>query len=111
VSPVDLLDLGDEHRHAEVLEGPAVGIAAKLQPEIVHSHDLAEPLGPEQVRAALIERDDVLVGDLRQDPLFLAPDARAVGPLGGLVAVLEELHPRFGTAVGQGLHVVPHFQQ
>ena len=49
--------------------------------------------------------------DLRQDPFLLAPHARAVGPLGGLVAVLEQLHPRLGVAAGQGLDVVLHFQQ
>ena len=101
-----LLDLRHQHRHAEVLEGPAVGVAAELDPEVVHADHLAEALGPEEVRAALVERDDVVVVDLRQDPFLLAPDAGAVGPLGGLVAVLEELHPRLGAAVGQRLHVV-----
>jgi len=93
-----LLDLRDEHGHAEILERPAVGVAAQFDPQIVHTHDLPETLGPEKVGAAFIERDDVVVFDLGQDPLLLAPDAGAVGPLVALVAVLEKLHPRLGIA-------------
>ena len=106
-----LLDLRHQHGHAEVLERSAVGVAAELEPEVVHADELAEPLGPEEVGSAFVERDDVVVGDLRQDPFLFAPDARAIGPLGGLVTVLEELHPRLGAAVGEGLHVVLYFQQ
>ena len=75
-----LLDDRDQHRHAEVLERPGVRVAAQLDPEIVEAELAAVALGPEQVRAALVHRDDVLVAHLGADPLLLAPDAGAVRP-------------------------------
>ncbi len=88
-----LLDDRDEHRHAEVLEGPGVRVAAHLHPEVVEAELLAVPFRPEQVRAALVHRDDVLVAEVRADPLLLAPDARPVRPGRALVAFLEQAHP------------------
>jgi len=106
-----LLDLRDEHRHAEVLERTAVRVAAELDPQVVHAHDLPEAFGPEQIRAAFVKRDDVVILDLGQNPFLLAPDARTVGPLVALVAVLEKFHPSLGVAPGERLEIVPHLQQ
>jgi len=64
-------------------------IAAEFDPEILNSNDFAKALGPEQVRSTLVERDDVLVGNLGQNPLLLAPHARPVGPLRGAVAIVK----------------------
>ena len=89
-----LLDDRHEHGHAEVLERPGVRVAAHLDPEIVEAELAAVALGPEQVRAALVHRDDVLVAELGADPLLLAPDARAVRPRRALVALVEQAHPR-----------------
>ena len=55
---------------------------------------LAVAVGPEEVRAALVDRDDVLVVDEGHHPLLLAPHAGAVGADVAPVAVVEELHPR-----------------
>ena len=93
----------DEHRHAEVLERTRVAVAAELDPEVVDADLLAVALGPEQVRAALVHRDDDVVGQLGHDPLALAPDARAVRPGGSLVAIVEELHPRRAAAIREAL--------
>ena len=68
-----LLHLGDEHRHPEVLERAGVAEAALLDPEIADPDHLAEPLGPEEVGAALVHRDDVLVVDLRAAPTPSCP--------------------------------------
>ncbi len=106
-----LLDDRDEHRHAEILERPGVRVAAHLDPEILDPDRPAVALGPEDVGAALVHRDDVLVADLGTDPLLLAPDARAVRPRGALVAIVEEAHPRDRAAVPQGLDVVRDLQQ
>ena len=106
-----LLDDRDEHRHAEILERPGVRVAAHLDPEILDPDRLAVALGPEDVGAALVHRDDVLVADFRTDPFLLAPDARAVRPRGALVAIVEEAHPRDRAAVPQGLDVVRDLQQ
>ena len=106
-----LFDLRNQHRHAQVLERPAVRVAAQLEPQIIHPDHLAETLRPEQVRPPFVQRHDVVVADLRQDPFLLAPDTGAVRPLVALVAVLEELHPRRGAALGQRRRVVLHLQQ
>ncbi len=71
----------------------------------------AEPLSPEQVGAALVKRDDIVVVDLRQYPFLFAPHAGAVRPLGRLVTVFEQLHPCLCIASGKGLEIVLHFQQ
>src|SRR5574338_191058 len=90
-APHHRLHLRDEHRHAEVLEGPGVRVAALLDPEVLEPDLAAEALGPEQVRVALVHRDDVLAGDRGEHPFLLAPDARAVRPRGLVRAVLEAL--------------------
>jgi len=67
-----------------------VRIAAELDPEAVEPDQFAEPFCPEEVRGALVQRDDVVVMDVGQNPFLFAPDARPVGPFGGLVAVFEQ---------------------
>ena len=47
----------------------------------------AETFGPEEVGAAFVQRDDVGIVDVRQDPFLLAPDAGAVGPPRALYGV------------------------
>ena len=74
-----LLHRGDEHGHAQVLEGPGVGDAALLQPDLLEADLPGVAVEPEERRAPLVHRDHVLVGELRVDPLLLAPDARADG--------------------------------
>src|SRR5690606_39224477 len=68
-------------------------------------------LCPEQIGAALVHRDDVVVGDRGHDPLALAPNARPVGPLVQLVALVEQLGPLRARALGQGSEVVNDFEQ
>ena len=106
-----LLHRGDQHGHAEVLEGAGVGVSAQLDPEVVHPDLLAVTLRPEQVGAALEHGDDVLVVKVRLDPLLLAPDAGAVRPLGAHVPVLEQLHPLERALLLQGFDVVSHLEQ
>ena len=100
-----------EHGHAEVLERSGVGIAAQLHPQVAHPQLASEPLGPEQVRAALVHRDDRFVSDVRAHPFLLAPDRRAIGPGGPLVALVEQPHPRDRRPVGQRVEVVGDLEQ
>ena len=86
-------------------------VAAQLHPQIVEADLLAEPFRPEEVGIAFVERDDVGVVDVGEDPFLLSPDAGPVRPLGGLVALLEELLPFAGVAAPQFLHVVLDFEQ
>src|SRR5262249_18807755 len=79
--------------------------------QLIQAHLLAEPLRPEEIGAALVERDDVAVVDLGEDPLLLPPDARPVGPLRRLVAVVEQLHPAARIAAREHLHLVLHFEE
>ena len=44
-------------------------------------------------------------------PLAHAPDAAAVGPLGGADPLFDERLPRIGRAVAQGLYIVVDFQE
>src|SRR5262245_63770769 len=88
-----------------------MAVAALLHPEVGDPEHLAEALRPEEVRAPLVHGDDVLVVDLREHPLLLAPDRRAVGPLAGLVAVVEEPHPGHGAPVAKRLDVVADLEQ
>ena len=106
-----LLDLRNQHRHAQVLERAAMRVAAQLDPEVLDADDLAETLRPKEIGASFVKRDHVLVADFRQDPLLLAPHPGAVGPLVALVAVLEKLDPGRCFPAPQRLHIVPHFQQ
>src|SRR5205085_2881028 len=68
-------------------------------------------LGPQQICAALQHRDDVLVTDVRLDPLFLPPDARPVRPGGAQVTLVEQLDPGGGAARLERLHVVHHLEE
>src|SRR5262249_26810659 len=102
-------------RHPQVLEAPAVRVAAELHPEIAHPDLATEPLRPEEVRAALVERDHAIVGHVGTDPLLLPPHARPVRPDGALVALIEERLPRFRRPFGerrpQRVHVVDDVEQ
>ena len=88
-----------------------MGVATEFHPEVIDADDFAEAFGPEEVGAAFVKGDDVLVVDLGEDPFFLAPDAGAVGPHGGFVAVFEEFHPALGIASGELLEVVLDFEE
>ena len=61
----------------EVLEGPGVRVAAQLDPQVVEPELAAVALGPEQVRAALVHRDDVLVCAARGRPIPSCPRRRS----------------------------------
>ena len=63
----------DEHGHAEVLERSGVRVAALLDPEILDADRAAEALGPQHVGAALVHRDDALVGQARAAPTPSCP--------------------------------------
>ena len=101
-----LLDDRDQHGHPQVLERAGVRVAALLDPQVLDVELLAVAIRPEEVRAALVGRHDVLVVDEGHHPFLLAPDARAVGVRVPAVALVEELHPRGGRARPQRLHVV-----
>lgn len=88
-----------------------MGVAAKLDPEIVYTYHLAEALCPEKVGPALVQGYDIFVGYLRQYPFLFTPNSRAVRPLGGLVTVLKEFHPCLGVPAGEGVDVVLNSQQ
>src|SRR4029434_8803356 len=72
---------------------------------------LAVPLGPEQVGAALVQRDDVVVRHVRRHPLLLAPDPAAVRPGGSLVAGVEEAGPGGRALLLELAKVVGDFQE
>ena len=59
-----LVDLGDQHGHAQVLEAAGVADAAVLDPQVAHAQLAPEPLRPEQVAVALEHALDVVVVDL-----------------------------------------------
>ena len=106
-----LLHHRHQHRHAQVLERPGVAVAALLDPQIGHPDLVSQPLGPEQVGAALEGGHDVVVRDARTDPLALAPDAAAVRPLGAQIALVEERFPVVRGTLPQGVQVVTHLQE
>ena len=62
-----------EHRHAEVFERAGVAVAAQLHPEVVDAELRAVALGPEEVRAAFVHRDDGVVGARRARPTRACP--------------------------------------
>src|ERR1051326_2134000 len=84
-------------------------IAAQFHPKISQADDLAETLGPKQVRAPFIQRDDVFRADLRQNPFFFAPHTRAIWPFIAFISFSEKTLPLLRAAIGQRLDVVPHF--
>ena len=91
-----LLHHGDQHRHPQVFEGAGVAVTTQLHPQVLDSQLPAQPLGQEAVGIALVHGDHILILHLGADPLLLAPHARAVGPLVGADALVEELHPGGG---------------
>src|SRR5262249_18332251 len=106
-----LLHLRHQHRHAQVLERPAVRIPAKLHPQIVHADDFPEALGPEKIRTSFIQGNNIVIGNLRQYPFLFAPDAGAHGPFIALVTLLKQRLPLRAAALGQRLRVMLHLQQ
>ena len=88
-----------------------MAVAAELNPEVRDADLLAQSLGPEAVGVPLVDGDDVLVVDLRADPLLLSPDPAAIGPLRGPDSAVEELHPRGRASIPQRLHIVLDVQQ
>src|SRR5690606_34116298 len=101
----------DEHGHPEVLEGPGVAVATKLDPQVRQTERSAVPLRPEEIRAALVHRHDHVVGHLRHHPLALAPHARSVRPPVLTVAVVEDAHPARATPIAQSVEVVHDLEQ
>ena len=88
-----------------------MGVAAELNPELVHTDHFSEALRPKQIGAAFVDGNDILVINLRQNPFFLAPDARAVRPLIAFVALLEKLLPGSGITLGQSGGIVLDFEE
>src|SRR5262245_54493386 len=86
-------------------------VAALLDPELVEAQLAAVALGPEQIGVALVHRHDVLVVDVRQHPLLLAPDAGAVRPRARVRALAEQALPLRRRRLGELVHVVRDFQQ
>ena len=83
-----------------------------FHPQVVHPEErFAEPLGPEEVRVSFESRNDVVVVDLGEDPLFLGPDSGAVGPLGFPDAGVEEVAPVSSVVAPQGVEVVLDVEQ
>jgi hypothetical protein len=106
-----LLDRRDQHGHSQILERAGVGVAAELDPEILQAERGAVALRPEEVGPALVHRDHVLVADVGVYPLALAPDARAEGPLGAQVAIVEQLGPFLRGALLERREIVADLQQ
>src|SRR5262249_15990849 len=106
-----LFDLGDQDRHAEVFEGATMGVAAEFDPELVDADHFSKAPGPEEVCAALVKRDNVLVVNFGENPLLFAPDAGADRPLVAFIALFEKLFPAGGVALAQGGEVVLDFEQ
>ncbi len=69
-----LIDDGDQHRHAKILERTGMRVAALLDPKVLDVDLLAITVGPEKVGVAFAGRDDVLVIDERNDPFLLCPN-------------------------------------
>ena len=88
-----------------------MGIATELQPQLMHPEHLAETFGPEEVRAALVKRDHIVVADLRQDPFLFTPYTGPIRPFGGFTPVLEEFFPILRAALCKGLHIMSHFKK
>ena len=106
------IDLANEHGHAEILEAAGVAYSAVFDPQLVHAEKLfAETLGPEEVGVSLEGGDDVIVVDLGEHPLLLAPDAGAVGPGGPADAGVEEGAPVLAVEALEGGHVVLHVEE
>lgn len=83
-----------------------------FHPKIVHFEKLfPEPLRPEEIRVTFECRNDVVVVDLGEHPLFLGPDSGAVGPLGFPDAGVEEVAPVSSVVAPQGVEVVLDVEQ
>ena len=106
-----LLDHRHQHGHPEVLERPRVGVAALLDPQVLDPEHLPVAIGPQEVRPALVGRDDALVVDEGDHPLLLAPHPGTVREHVPAVAVVEELHPGRGRPAAERLGVVDHVQE
>jgi len=99
--------LANKHGHAEILEAAGVAYSTVFDPQLVHAQKLfAETLSPEEVGVSLEGGDDVVVVDLGEDPLLLAPDAGAVGPGGLADAGVEEGAPVLAVEALERVHVV-----
>src|SRR5690606_2388295 len=99
------------HRHTQILEGASMTVATLLDPEIAQAKLAAEALGPEEVSAPFIHRDDVLRVDGRANPFHFAPDGAAVGIGMTHIAFIEERLPLLRGAVLQGRHIVGYLQK
>src|ERR1041385_3048706 len=88
-----------------------MSISAKFYPQFTQTHGFPEALGPKEVCAALIERHDILVLNLWQNPFLLSPNTRAVRPKIAFVSLLEELLPLASRTLPECSQVVRHVQQ
>jgi hypothetical protein len=88
-----------------------VGIPAEFDPQVTHTHHLAQAFSPEQVGAALIKRYDIVVADLGQDPFLFTPYTGPIRPFSGFTPVLEELFPILRATLCKGLHIMSHFKK
>jgi hypothetical protein len=88
-----------------------VRIAAEFDPEVLKAKHFTEPLSPEKVGTTLIERDNIIVVNLWQNPFLLTPNAGTIRPFRRLIAVIEQPHPCLGISVSEGIVIMLHFQQ
>ena len=84
-------------------------ITALLNPEIFEADFYAKSFCPEEVRAAFVHRNNLVISDFWADPFFLSPDRGAVGPGCCLVPFVEKLSPVLWATILEGLHVVGDF--
>lgn len=99
--------MADQDGHAQVLETTSVANPTVFDPQLIHAENLfAITLSPKEIGVTFEGADDVVAVDLRQDPLFFAPDAGAVGPGGLADAGVEEVAPVLAVVVLEGGHVV-----
>src|SRR5690606_12656917 len=85
--------------------------AAQLNPNLVHAETLAITVGPEQIRAALVHGDDLVIRDRRHHPFTFTPNTRTIRPVIVTVTFVEKLAPRGATSLSECLHIVGHFQE
>ena len=68
-------------------------VATLLNPEVGNANFFSEPFRPEEVRASLEHRDDVLIINNWTHELLLPPDAAAIGIFRSHVTLFEKIDP------------------
>src|SRR5690554_648180 len=88
-----------------------MAVAAVLDPEIFDADALSVALGPKEVGAAFCRRDDVLVPNLRHDPLLFAPDAAPIRPDARHPTIIECLDPGCAAPRLERLKIMAHLEE